>query len=94
MITWKLEKIYQSIYDTLDHAESQPVEKTNIRQNVRWCSSMDDETICPVQQENIDQMNFPILEYFRVSKMLNLLFFGFFYFCLSTECETNPPPKE
>ena len=55
---------------------------------------MDDETIRPVQQENIDQINFPILDYSRVSKMVNLLLFGFFYFCLSTGSETNPPPKE
>ena len=36
MMLLQLEKRCQITNDTLDHAESQSLEKTNISQNVRW----------------------------------------------------------
>lgn len=37
---WQLENKCQAIKDTLDDAESQSAEKTNIRQNVSWRDHM------------------------------------------------------
>ena len=40
MIPCQLEKRCQAIYKTLDHIELQPIEKINIRQNVRLSEHM------------------------------------------------------